>query len=264
MCTMYCEKSEVPFVTPEASRCMLGKLSHEVVLQDGVLSWQSRGKNHVIIVNDDLNTEAMNRLKEIKHANFHYLSRTSLDRISSEFVTKKQRGWSVVLDICSMDFVGKRNRRFRNYLNRYSKFQNSDVLRGGLKDLEIMLKKWSGGLGDKYFRNMSGKNLYFVKQGYHEGCENLFVYDGDCLVSFGIVSPVRDRKTSYIIGKALSDTYPGLAEFTDLAMYKRLLENHGSFSINLGQGEGGLLSYKMKFPGARKQEHFHGSFQELD
>jgi hypothetical protein len=242
---------------------MLGKLSKDVVHQDGVLSWMSRGKAHVVLIDDHVTDDTINRLKQIKKANFHYLSQYSLERISREFSVKKDKGWSVIIDVSDVSLVGKKNRRFRNFINRHSGLRISNELIGGPKDLEVMLKRWSEVLGSKYFRNMSGKNLYFVKNGYHQECENLFIYDNDCLVSFGIASPVVDRKTSYIIGKALSDVYPGLAEFTDIVMYRKLFEKHGSFSINLGQGSGGLLSYKMKFPGARKEEHFHGSFEEF-
>jgi hypothetical protein len=248
----------VPFTTPQAARCMLGKLSRNILLKDNVLSWTSRNKNHVIIINDEVTSDVIKRLNEIKSANFHYLSESSLNEISNHFLIKKNRGWSVLID-WPKSLNGKKNRRFRNYMNKYKDLVISENLKR-LSDLEKMIKKWSISLGSKYFRDMSGKNLYFVFNDWHKDCDCLFIYDRDDLVSFGITSPVTDGKSSYIIGKALSFDYPGLADYTDIRMYQLLHEKYGAFKINLGQGSGGLLKYKMKFPGSFMQEHFHGSF----
>ena len=257
---MFLKSNNLPFITKESSKCMLGILSKNICDKDDVVSWTVRGKNHVVIIDDNVSSNTISRLKDVKKANLHYLSDNSVNELSKFFKVKIQRGISVIIDVDCLDFSGKKNKQFRNYLNKYSNFEVVNHLKKPT-DLKIMIKDWSDNMGEKYFRNMSGKNVYFFNNNYHLQCENVFVYDDDMLVAFGVTSPVRNGANSYVIGKALSHKYPGMAEFVDMKMYKYLFNKYGPFSINLGQGSGGLLKYKMKFPGARQQIHYHGSFE---
>lgn len=250
----------IPFINEYSCRCMLGSLSRDVKIQDGVFSWVSQKKQHVVLIFNRIDLDTLARLKEIGSASIHYLSEDTANILKQEFVTDIGKGKSVVLDIKTNDFSGNKNKSFRNYLNKYSNLELRENLKD-TKDLGVMLKQWSLDFGQRYFRDMSSKNKFFIENGFHVKCENLFVYRGDELVSFGIASPVRDGGCAYIIGKALSRKYPGLADFTDLKLYQRLFDKYGPFKINMGQGEKGLLAYKMKFPGAHVQVHYHGSFK---
>src|SRR5690606_34869327 len=83
--------------------------------------------------------------------------------------------------------------------------------------------------------------------------ENNFIYDKDKLIAFSVLSP--EIKSSYIIGKALTHIYPGLAEYADDIAYKDALQ-HGVKEVNLGQSVGGVGVFKNKFPGAKVIPHF--------
>lgn len=236
---------------------MLGKLSKNFREEAGISSWISKGTQHFVIQENKITDSGLKHIQQIGKANFHYLSRQNVEtlkQISPKL--KANKGKSVIIEFTN-NLSGKKNKTLRNYLNRYTDLDIRDFTESS--DVKKMLKRWSDTLGEKYFRNMSGKNLHFIQNGYHEHCENVFIYDEEDLVSFGIASPVQDGCCSYIIGKALSSQYPGLAEFTDWKLYKKLFEKYGMFRINLGQAEKGLLFYKLKFQGAYVQEHFHGT-----
>jgi len=243
----------VPYIDQYSAKCMLGKLSKNIKQEGSVLSWESQKRKHIVLIDDKIDFGVLHR---IGGANFHYLSEETLEIMKANFRVKSSPGKSVVQQI-TQNFSGKKNRRFRNYLNRYGKLSVEPELRK-ISDLSNMLKEWSVGMGSKYFRDMSTKNKFFIENGFHKGCENVFVYKDEQLVSFGVLSPIKDGRCAYIIGKALSHIYPGLAEFTDLSVYRRI---GGEFMVNLGQGEGGLLAYKMKFPGAFIQAHYDGSYE---
>lgn len=243
----------VPYIDRYSAKCMLGKLSKNIRQEGSVLSWESQGRKNIVLIDDEVDLGVLSR---IGGANFHYLSGETLEIMRANFRVKASARKSVVQQI-TQNFSGKKNRRFRNYLNRYAKLSVEPELRK-VSDLSDMLREWSSGMGAKYFRNMCTKNKFFIENGFHKGCKNVFVYNGEALVSFGVLSPIKDGRCSYIIGKALSHIYPGLAEFTDLMAYKGI---GGEFMVNLGQGEGGLLAYKMKFPGAFIQTHYDGSYE---
>lgn len=251
----------VPFINKYSAKCMLGKLSKAQKQNANVFSWVSQNKKHVVIIDDEVDEASILRLKEIGKANFHYLSEKSINQLKNHLHLTTSKGKSVILGIRNINFSGNKNKGFRNYLNRYSEMRIESNL-NKFDDLIVMLNRWSDTLGKKYFRDMSSKNKFFIENNYHKDCENLFIYNKDNeLVSFGIVSPVESGKCSYIMGKALSNIYPGLADFTDLKVYEKIFEKYGSFEINMGQSERGLLAYKMKFPGANIQIHYHGKYE---
>lgn len=100
--------------------------------------------------------------------------------------------------------------------------------------------------------------MYFFKQGYHKDCDCVFIYRENELVAFGVASPMINGECSYILGKALAITYPGMSEFADIQLYKKLFNKYGKFKIDMGMGMKGLLSYKEKFPGAIREINYNG------
>lgn len=251
----------MPFINKYSACCLLGPMAEEINECGRIFSWRVRNKRHFVVTDDLKNIGDLEKdyIRSLGECNFHYLSLDDLV-ILGDFNISKTKITNIILPISELKFVGKKNRRFRNYLNRWSGLRIEGDY-GEISEIKRMIDRWSESLGDKYFRDYSGKNLYFFKNGYEKRCERIFIYDGCELVAFGVASPVERGMCSYVVGKALADKYPGLSEFTDIKLYEKLLGKYGPFSINLGKAEKGLLSYKKKFSDAKEETGYDGTIK---
>jgi hypothetical protein len=166
---------------------------------------------------------------------------------------------SCVIDLSKLSYVGRAYHGIRGAINKNAKrgFTIQESF-NRLEDVKAMLDEWSTVIGEKYFRDFSGKNLFFYKSNFHIGCQNTFVYDKDKLIAFASLSP--GEYSSYIIGKALFHQYPGLSEYTDDLAYQMASRN-GTKMVNLGQSKGKIAEYKEKFPGASTILHYDGRIE---
>lgn len=227
---------------------------------NGLFCWEIRSKKQLSsdhpLINDDIII-----LKELAPFNFFYFSQDDITLLkNSGFTVSARKDPDITIPIKEINLAGRKYHGIRGAINKAKGYNltcqdnfndYNDVLR--------MLEKWDDGLGDKYFQVRTGKNRYFFKNNLHQDCINLFCYDGYDLVSFAVLSPPdKDKCCSYIIGKALSDIKPGLAEFTDIEIYQRAAKLGGEF-VNLGGGGKTLKKYKMKFPGAFEINTFDGT-----
>jgi len=246
------------FINEYSAPCMLGRMAKHVAHKNSLFTWSVGKRNHLVVLNNGtLAKPDLDYLSTLDSFNFHYLFQPNVDILKQSFSSvSTHKITSIVLKIDELDFAGKKGKKFRNYINRYKEYDIRDQL-GSMGEVEEMLDRWRETLGDKYFRDFSGKNFYFFQNNYHKECENVFIYDKDKLISFGVASPVKGGHCSYIIGKALAHDYPGLSEFTDIKLYEKLLRT-GPFEINMGMAQTGLKYYKKKFPGSFEQESYNG------
>lgn len=191
---------------------------------------------------------------------FHYLSERNLRFISAQCKTTKTRHLSTEIRLPELTLNGRDRSSLRYCINRASRY-NFTIERQfrKIEDVEELLKEWSAVLAPKYFRNYSGKNLYFFKNGWHKDCIGLFLYDDDRLVSFAVSSVIGEHSV-YIIRKALCNRYYGLTEFTDMLMFW-MVKSAGGKVIDMGQTKNGLLFYKSKFPGSSQYSYYDGSIK---
>jgi hypothetical protein len=244
------------FINKYSVKCLLGPRSKVEYVSDDLFCWSVNGKNHFSILGS-LTIEDIEHISSLGKVSFHYCSAENLELLKKYFKVDKTKITNVILDINNLDFVGKKGRQFRNYLNKYKDLRVVDNF-NSIDEIEEFINKWSDQLADKYFRDHSGKNLHFFRRGSHIGCENIFIYKDYELVAFGVASPMDNGSCSYIVGKALAKSYPGMSEFADIMLYRKLLRKYGAFKIDMGMGAKGLLSYKMKFPGAIGEINYHG------
>lgn len=246
------------FIDKYSAKCLLGPVSKDYYELEGLFSWKVNKNNHfVMISNTQLNDSHINYLSRFESISFHYLSKNNIDILKKCGKVSSTKVKSVILSIEEINYSGNKNKTIRNYINRYKDYKIQDTI-NDKKEVDIMLSRWSETMGEKYFRDFSGKTKFFLLNDFHEGCENVFIYKDDELISFGVASPVINGYCSYVIGKALAKDYPGLSEFTDIKLYERLFSKYGSFKINMGQAKGGLLFYKKKFLNSTEEEHFDG------
>lgn len=240
-------------------KSMLGPLAKNISLYNGILTWQINNKYSLICINDySLTDEDIEYLKKFESIRFYYLSPENLNfLIQHKCKIEKSTEHSYILSISEINYSGNKHKTVRNYMNRYKDFLVQDSY-NDLDDINAFIDRWSETLGEKYFRDYSNRNKFFFKNGFHEGCECVFVYDKERLISFGVASPVEMGYCSYIIGKALAIDYKGLSEFTDMKLYEKLFNKYGAFNINMGQGEGSLAAYKQKFHNATDIIHYNG------
>lgn len=250
------------FINYYSAKCMLGKMAKNARYEGELFVWDVGKRKHFVILDDYiLKKKDIKLISLLAPISFHYVSQENLNILKESFGSvSKVKLKSTITSIDKLEFAGKKNRRFRNYLNRYKDLIIKDDP-NNLSDVAKMLNVWSETSGDKYFRDFSGKNLYFLTNNYHEKCDCVFIYDNDELVSFGVASPMNNGQCSYIIGKALCLKYPGLSEVTDIKLYEKLLNKHKSFSINLGQASKGLKFYKLKFPNTIMEDHYDGKVE---
>jgi len=244
------------FINTYSAPCLLGKMAKNPTWHGNIFSWTVSNKNHAVVANDHILTNTdIEYLKQIRPFSFHYMFKPNIDILSQHFEISKTKIKSILLNVSEIDVTGNKGKTFRNYINRYSGYDIKEEL-GNIGDAKDMIDRWSETMGEKYFRDFSGKNLYFFQNNYHQDCECIFVYDKDKLISFGVASP--GAKSVYVIGKALAQEYPGLSEFTDIKLYEKLLKKYGAFQINLGMATKGLMAYKSKFPGSIEQGSYNG------
>jgi hypothetical protein len=250
------------FTDRYTAKCLLGSMSKDIENHNGILRWRVNKTNHFVLVNDySFTREDLDYLSFFETLNFHYLSKGNLDfLVKNSTKIEKTKYNSYIIDIKEIDYSGNKNKTIRNYMNRYENLLVKDSYNNS-DEIISLLRRWSQTLGDKYFRNNSGKNKFFFMNNFHKECECVFVYDKERLVSFGVASPVEEGYCSYTMGKALAKDYPGLSEFTDMMLYEKIFDKYGPFKINMGQGTGGLIFYKKKFPGATEVEHYNGKIK---
>lgn len=246
------------YINEQSFRCLLGQRSEDVEIVDNLFFWKVNGKKH-FGVEGELTANNISNLKNFAPSNFHYMSQSNLDILSNCFTVKKSREKSIILDIQDLNFVGNNN--VRHCLNRAKKenFIIENNFRK-IEDVKALIKNWSDNYSEKYFRNNSGKNLFFYKNNFHNNCISAFIYKNDDLVAFGSLSKPKDGYSSYILGKALYKNYYGLSEFADVELYK-LGQTQGVKFCNMGGGTTkNLFNYKKKF---KYQEvlHYDGSIK---
>lgn len=248
------------FIDKYSAKCLLGPMSKDFSVHGEICTWKVKNTNHFSICGGhELNLEDLDYLRQFGSLNFHYLSDLNCSFLTKNLAkVKKERLTSYIIGINEINYSGNKNKTIRNYMNRYGHLQILDDYKQK-KDLGIMLNEWADTLGEKYYWSFHGKTKYFLENNFHSGCDSVFVYDGDKLVSFGVASPVENCYCSYVIGKALSKTYPGLSEFTDMKLYEKVFAKYGRFEINLGKAEGGLVFYKKKFSNSKEELCYAGN-----
>jgi hypothetical protein len=244
------------FIDNYSKRCLLGQQSKDQTQVGNIFSWKVGIKSHFVITNNLLQ-EDINYLKQITPSSFYYCTEENYDILKSNFNISRDKKKSTELFIDKLEFCGNKWKTIRNYLNRWKHLEVCDNYKN-INDVKTIIDEWSDTLCHKYFRDNSGKNLYFIKNNYHLECDCVFIYDKEKLVSFGIASPVINGYCSYVMGKALAKSHPGLSEFTDVKLYEKLINKYGEFSINMGQSEKGLIFYKSKFPNPTETIHYNG------
>lgn len=235
------------FIDRYSWRCLLGPTAKDIEINEDFASWVVGQKRHVVFFNE---------MDLAPPFNFHYVN---TPKIFNGKITK-DKNVSICLEIeKTLDLSGKDYRHIRNSINRTEK-RDLILLDNyrDIKDVEVMIKKWSDISGEKYFRDFSAKTRFFYQSNFHIGCVNLFCYDGDDLIGFGSLSPPVDGHSSYVVGKSLKE-YAGAAEFIDITLYRKMLEL-GCKVVNLGRcGTKNLLFYKSKFRGSYEEISYNGS-----
>lgn len=246
------------FINKYSWKCLLGSLSKDPKVIGNIATWyvgKNKIKKHFTLLGD-LNNNDVLFLKEYGSCNFHYISENNLLILKESFKINKSRYKSTIIDITNQQYIGRKYHGIRGAINKNSKLGLTIQSNfNNINDIKSMLDQWSDDSAEKYFRDFSGKNLFFYKQNYHINCLNTFIYDKTKLVAFSSLSP--DESSSYIIGKALCKEYPGLSEYADVISYKRAL-NKNIKTVNLGQSKGGVGSFKNKFPNTQEIIHYDG------
>jgi hypothetical protein len=247
------------YINYQSFRCLLGVQAKDVQIVDNLFLWKVGKKQHFTVENI-LTPSNLLTLAPYVPSNFHYLNATSIENLKSVCKVHKVKNTSIIINIEDLSFTGNAYKNIRHCLNRAAK--NNFTLESNFRDLgdvKKLVNEWSDHYTDKYFRDNSGKNFQFYKQGYHQGLVSLFVYHQDDLVAFGTLSTPDDGNSSYIVGKALYQRHYGLSEFADVELYKRgqLL---GIKNVNLGQASKGLLAYKKQFQHS-EEIHYDGSVE---
>lgn len=243
------------FINKYSWKCLLGKQSKNIKEEDEIYFWDV-GKKHHFCTSRDLEEKDISLLNQ--NINFHYLSEQNILFLKQHVKIKKTKNISVVLNISNMNFAGRKYHGIRYSLNRCNKLDLTiENEPRKIEDVKLMIDEWSNTLCDKYWQDHSGKNLNFISNNFHKNCISKFIYDKNKLIAFGILSPNQNENCSYIIGKALVKTYPGLSEWTDILLYKEVQKQNIKY-VNLGQATKGLIFYKEKFPSSSEELHFNG------
>lgn len=248
------------FIDSFSWKCLLGPQSKNIKENNSIYAWTVNKKQH-FATSKLLDINDLSFLQSLKESNFHYLSESNLVFLKQHFKVDRGKNTSVYFDLSKLTLSGRSNASLRHSINQCEKknFIIKDYF-NNLSDVKVMIKKWSENLATKYFRDFSGKNYYFFSQNFHEKCLNIFIYDEEELIAFGVSSPNQNNHSTYVLGKALCNKHKGLSEYADYLLYQKCLQNNIQ-TINLGQASKGLYTYKMKFPGAQETIHFDGSFK---
>lgn len=243
------------YINKFSYKCLLGPQSRDVVETSDLYIWRVNKKHHFTTA-IDLNQNHIDILKQYGILNFHYLSEANMIYLKSNGSVDKAKNASVTLDISDLSLKGSKFASIRHAINRCTK-SNLTIKDNfnDISDVKNLIEEWSNNYTDKYFRDHSGKNMFFYKNNFHLDCINAFIYDGDVLVAFGTLST---EPCSYIIGKALFKRHYGLSEYADYILYQKA-QRLNITKVNMGQAEKGLVHYKMKFPGASSEIHYNGT-----
>jgi len=254
------ENNSKPFINEYSWRCLLGPTHKNAMVVGGLATWSvgvNKPKKHFCTLGDHIiNEEDIEFLKSYKSCSFYYLTEQNCNILKEAFDINKEKFASTCVKIDTITYSGRSNHDIRGAVNKNKKLgliikDNYDKF----EDVQIMLDEWSSVIGDKYFRDFSGKNKYYFKNNFHLECNNTFIYDQDKLVAFASLSP--GEHASYVIGKALYHKYGGLSEYADVVAYERAVAK-GTKMINMGRSVGKLASYKNKFPNSCTIINYNG------
>lgn len=245
------------FINQYSGKTFLSKVAKDLTFTDDFMSWKIQGRQQVICA-QEITENNIETLTNFLPTNMFYLTPPEFDLIKSKFkIANKTKENNVVVDLEQLTFSGKHHKDIRNYINRCKNLNLS--IESELKkpeDLRVMVARWSETLGEKYFQDRSGKNVFFIESNFHKDCHNIFIYDQDRLIAFAILSPVEDEHCSYIIGKTLCKDYPGITEYCDFVAFETAVLA-GAKKISLGGGSPNLIKYKLKFQGAIAEPNFN-------
>jgi len=249
---------KISYIDKYSWKCLLGKMARDICEYDRYATWMV-GKRRNIVIFDELKNSDIIWLKEYVPFNFHYFSFDDVVVLKNAFKVLKSKGDSGFLDLSKTLYPsGKKYRGLRNRLNRIDKLDIEvlDYYRD-INDVKIFIEQWRENYSDKYFRDNSGKNLYFYMNNFHNECINSFCYNGNELVALGTLSN-RGRYSSYIVGKALYKKNPILSELIDFSLYEKA-NNLNIEYVMLGfSSNKSLLRYKEKFPGLNNHIEYSG------
>ena len=251
------------FTNSYSYKCLLGVQTKKYEEVGPLLLWSVGEKKH-FSAGGKIDQAAIDYLKDYAPSNFHYIDQDNMDILKNNFKISRSKGVSVILNIKDFSLSGSNMRTLRQTYNKCYK-NNFEILDNykDINDVKRMLKEWSNDYSDKYFRDFSGKNLYFFKNNFHKDCSNTFIYYNNELVSFGILSPEVNGESAYIIRKALYKKLYGLSEYTDIIVYKKAIEQNISL-INMGRAATkGLLFYKGKFPNSIEELYYDGNINNI-
>lgn len=260
---------KISFADRHSWRCMLGVMSRDIVETDKYAKWRVGKKQHVVFF-DNLKEDDLDIVRELCPFSFHYIGENDVKLLGKYFRIKKSKLPSVYLDLeKTLDLSGRKNKNIRQKYNRVSKLgiEIEDNFRK-FEDIEKFVKRWSSVdeiYADRYFRNLSGKNKYFFSNGFHKDCFNIFLYGGEKLLGYAVLSPPKEGFSTYIIGKALYADIEvgGLSEFLDISIYKKGWKN-GVKYVNLGASfTKPLLKYKQKYSGGNDFLEYEGKVVEI-
>ena len=251
------------FLNKYTFRCLLGPRSKDVHIIDDMYFWKVGDRKHFGTSRTLLECDIdLLKSKHYYPFSFHYLSVENTAILKSNFQISKSKDKCVIVDITDLSLKGGKFKKVRQAINKCKEndFEILDNFKK-IEDVEQMLDEWSNNYTDKYFRDFSGKNLFFYKNNFHKNCNNIFIYHKNDLVSFGSLSPNNNGKSSYIIGKALYKRFRGLSELTDIELYKKAFDK-GIFIINMGRSSNKRLHfYKSKFPTLKEEVCYSGKIK---
>ena len=249
---------EINYINHQSFRCLLGVQSKEIQMLDNLFLWKVGKKQHFAVENE-LTYNNISNLVKYCPSNFHYLNQSNLEILKTYFKVNKVKNTSIIIDIQDLSFAGKKNSSIRHCLNRCHKenFTLENNYRD-INDVKLLIDEWSNNYTSNYFRDNSGKNMFFYKNNFHQNLISLFVYKENDLIAFGTLSqPNENGYSSYVLGKALFKRHYGLSEFADVELYKLGQKSNIKF-VNMGQANKGLLDYKTKF-NHLQEIHYDGS-----
>lgn len=243
------------YVDKYSWRGFLGPQSKDITFRDMYAYWRTPKATNVVFF-DGFSDFSL--VDELLPFTTYYVNSSLFNKLKERYEFSHRRTRSTIIGIDSLKITGRKMRNFRWAINNVSKMNLTiEEDYRSIDDIREMIKKWKLFAGEKYFQDRSSKNIYFYGHRYHEGCINLFCYDKDKLVSFGILSPPNKGYSSYILGKSLYNEYKGLSEYTDIMLFRKGIEN-GVINVDMGDGGKDLMFYKNKFSSSREEIFYHG------
>ena len=239
-----------------AWKSFLSSVAKDIKENNGICSWVIQGKNQIAITRK-VKVEDLDYLVSFKKFSTYYLADDDINILKDKFDIKSSRDDDIIIPIENFSLSGNKYTKIRGCINRCKKL-NLTIERDYRKfdDILYILNRWDDTSGEKHFQSRIGKNKYFFKNNLHKEGISIFIYDGDKLIAFGVLSkPDINGYSAYVIGKALCYDYSGLSEYADVMLYEEGIKNGIKF-VNMGGGKDSVVFYKMKFPGAYKRESY--------